>query len=89
MLASEGAAGSYFACLSHMGWTSPQFDRIFTDEFELNGERTMINLTETCPRVVLMFASRRLSEMAAAASTLATKIGGPPDLEPLTEIVNA
>ena len=75
--AAEGAAGSYIACLRHLGWTAPSFDKIFTDEFDSKGQPVLICLQKTCPRVVLMFANRRLSDIAAASSELAKRIAPP------------
>ena len=34
---AEGATGAYLAVLAHLGWASPTFDVIFTDEFSPNG----------------------------------------------------
>ena len=44
-------------------------------------------LRTICFRVVFMFANRRITELGAAASDLAKRIGPPPDLEPLKALV--
>ena len=87
MTDAEGATGAYLAVLAHLGWASPCFDIIFMDELNLNGERTSISLKETCPKVVLMWAKRRMADLDAQGSELAKRIGGTPDLEPLKALV--
>ena len=85
--AVHGAAGAFMACVEHLGWTSPQPHTIQTDEIDCDGNLILLKLDQTCPKVVQKYAYRKLSELSAAASSLADLIGGPPDLEPLAEVV--
>ena len=35
--AAEGATGAYVACLKHLGWEAPHFDKIRTDGLDAKG----------------------------------------------------
>ena len=87
MVDAEGATGAYLAMLAYSVWASPSVDLIFTNELDQNGERISLCLKQTCPKVVMMWAKRRMAEIDAQGSNLAKRIGGTPDLEPLKALV--
>ena len=87
MANAQGAAGSYLAILLHLGWTAPFFELIRTTDVDQKGNIITLDLLATCPRVTMPWAKLRLNEIDAAKSQLCKKIGGPPDLEPLAEVL--
>ena len=87
MANAQGAAGSYLAILLHLGWTAPSFEQIRTTDVDQNGNVITLHLLKTCPRVIMQWAKRRLNEIDAAESQLGKKVGGPPDLEPLADVL--
>jgi ribonuclease HI len=48
-----------------------------------------ISLEGTCPAVVALIAKDDLRRLEAAASSFASRIGGPPDLEPLSDVLGS
>ena len=87
MRCAEGVAGAYIAVLRQLLWAAPSFDCIQTGDLDNDGIPIKLWLKQTCPRVVLSWARRRMAEMDAESSEMAKRIGGPPDLEPLAAIV--
>ena len=49
----------------------------------------MLDVRDVCPAVIGMHAARDLAAVEAAECTLARRIGGPPDLEALTDYLNS
>jgi ribonuclease HI len=80
-LAVRGPAGAMVASVMRLGWksTSP-FDVI-----DASGVRLCFDVT--CPAVVALCAKDDLMRIEAASSTFAMRIGGPPDLEPLGDLL--
>jgi hypothetical protein len=79
--AVRGPAGAMVASALRLGWTVPSpFDFI-------DGAGERISLDGVCPAVVALMAKDDLSRAEAVASTFAARIGGPPDLEPLSDLL--
>ena len=50
---------------------------------------TLLNLHDIAPRDVQLLANRSLMHVEAVSSSLAARIGGPPDLEPLRSFLHS
>ena len=78
-----GPAGAFIASSLRVGWRVPSPTAIMT----LRGD--ILDLTTVCPKQLLKHAQRDLSELEAATSSTAARIGGPPDLEPLRDFLSS
>ena len=79
--AVAGPAGAMVASALRLKWAVPSpFDLLRSDGMQ-------ISLRETCPAVVGQHALVDLRRMEACTSSLAQRIGGPPDLEPLRDFI--
>ena len=73
----KGPCGAMVASALRIGWKVPSpFDFLLADG-------TLISLHKVAPREVQLLAQRALMHKEAGSSSLASRIGGPPDLEPL------
>ena len=79
--AVEGPAGAMLASCARLGWAAPSC-RILMD---CSG--ALIDLGRTCPAQVRLHALDDLRRREAEGSSLAARIGGPPDLEPLVDML--
>ena len=74
-----GPGGAMLASCMRLGWRCPSFDKI------LKKDGTSLDLTVVCPMQVRLHALQALRRHEAGKSSLALRIGGPPDLEPLSD----
>ena len=72
-----GPGGAMLASCLRIGWKCPSFSHLA----RANGE--VLDLRVVCPMQVLKHATADLSRLEAGNSSLAKRIGGAPDLEPL------
>ena len=72
-----GPAGAMVASARRIGWQIPSPHHLQMED------GTLLNLNQVAPRDVQLLASRALLHVEAQKSSLAKRIGGPPDLEPL------
>jgi hypothetical protein len=79
----HGPGGAMIASALRIGWKIPS-PFVFIDA---RGQH--LELRSMCPAVVLQHAERDLSHVEACSSTLAGRIDGPPDLEPLTDYISS
>ena len=78
-----GPAGAMVASAVRIGWKVPSpFHFIM-------GCGTLLNLHDIAPRDVQLLANRSLMHLEAVSSSLAARIGGPPDLEPLRSFLHS
>ena len=77
----RGPAGAMVASAMRLGWSVPGHAAF------LAKSGGIINLLDTCPAVLRLHALDDLRRLEAAQSSLAQKIDGPPDLEPLFEFI--
>ena len=66
-----------------IGWKSPSPRRF------INADGVLLDLDQVCPLQVKLHAEDDILRAEAASSTLATRIGGPPDLEPLRNFITS
>ena len=66
------------SCL-RLGWRVPKYDIIMKED------GVMLDLTITCPMQIRLHALQSLRRSEASSSSLAVRLGGPPDLEPLSD----
>ena len=81
--AVSGPAGATLASAMRIGWSMPN------PECFRMADGALLLLDVVCPWVVSQFALDDLSRMEAASSSLAVRIGGPPDLRPLKEFLRS
>jgi ribonuclease HI len=80
-LAVRGPAGAMVASALRLGWRS-------TSPFDFQAaDGVIISLDKMCPAVVALCAKDDLKRLEAASSTFAQRIGGPPDLEALSDLL--
>ena len=79
--AVSGPAGAMVASALRIGWAIPSaFYFITRSGYKLS-------LRTECPAVVVQHALEDLRRLEAAASSLAARLGGPPDLEPIQDAI--
>ena len=78
-----GPAGATIASCMRLGWKSPS-PRHF-----INADGVLLDLDFLCPLQVKLHAEDDCLRAEAASSTLATRIGGPPDLGPLRSFITS
>ena len=76
-----GPGGAMLASCRRIGWKWPSFDAI------LRADGSPLVMNRICPAQIRLHAVRDLRAVEAAASSLAKRIGGPPDLEPLGDFL--
>ena len=74
-----GPGGAMLASCLRLGWKVPRHDII------MKRDGTMLDLSRTCPKQVNLHALQDLRLTEALSSSLTARIGGPPDLEPLSD----
>ena len=79
--AVEGPAGAMLASCMRIGWAAPSHNVFRT------ARGLMLDLREVCPSQIRLHALDDLRRLEAAKSSLALRMGGPPDLEPLTDFL--
>ena len=77
----SGPAGAMVASARRLGWAVPSPKDFRTCD------GTLLQLDSVCPAIVKLHAVDDLRRKEAAESSLANRIGGPPDLEPLTDFL--
>ena len=75
--AVRGPAGAMVASALRLGWRIPSAFCL------MRSDSSLVDLRKMAPRVVSLLALHDLQENEAAGSSLAKRIDGPPDLEPL------
>ena len=76
-----GPGGAALASCMRIGWRLPRYDTI------IKADGSLLDMTIVCPMQIRLHAARDLRRTEAEASSLAMKIGGPPDLEPLSDFL--
>ena len=73
-LSAGGAAGSFIAALSRVGWRSPSYHSVVTRD------GTILNLLNVAPRTTLQYLVDDYAVVASAASDVVSRLtGGPTD----------
>ena len=78
-----GPASAMVASARRIGWSIPS-PLAFIDS---NGEH--LDLSTVCPQIVMLKSKEALMRKEAATSSLAARIGGPPDLAPLKKFLKS
>ena len=73
----SGPGGAMIASSLRIGWKSPSYKHF------INAAGDVLDLLLVCPMQIRLHALNDLRRMEAATSSLAVRIGGAPDLEPL------
>ena len=76
-----GPGGAMLASCRRIGWRWPRYDVI------LRADGSPLRMNLVCPAEIRLHAARDLRAIEAANSSLAKRIGGPPDLEPLGDFL--
>ena len=79
----KGPAGAVLASATRLGWRVPSAFAF------VNREGIVLDLHDVCPAEIGAHAARDLAAVEAAECTLARRIGGPPDLEALTDYLSS
>ena len=74
-----GPGGAMLASCLRLGWKVPRYDVV------MKRDGTMLDLTIICPMQIKLHALQDLRRSEASSSSLAIRLGGPPDLEPLSD----
>ena len=74
-----GPGSAMLASCLRIGWKIPRYNTI------MMADGTLIDMTSTCPMQVQKHAIQELRWLEANSSSLAARLGGPPDLEPLSD----
>ena len=78
-----GPGGAMLASCMRLGWKWPRDDHI------LKADGCLLHLGFVCPMQVKLHALHDLHRHEAGNSSLATRLGGPPDLEPLGDFLHS
>ena len=76
-----GPAGAMMASALRIGWRIPSPFAV------IDVHDSVLDMRCVCPMVIRQHAERDLSAFEARGSTMAARIGGAPDLEPLADFV--
>ena len=75
------AAGAAVNAVQRLGWGFPSATTV------MRCDGVMLDMHVVCPKQLLLHAARDLKAFEAGESSLASYIGGPPDLEPLRSVI--